>query len=332
MTNRERFLKALNFNMDIDRIPAIEWTPLWGETEQRWRNDGLPEHIPYEAIKSYFGIDDIHTGPLVWPHGNNYPDLQYGHGLINNMKDYEEKIVYMYPENIVKDNASIFQEAAELQKSGDKVVGIVLYGFFWWPRELFGMENFLYAVYDYPDVIHRINRDLLKYNCERVEEIFDIVKPDYFVISEDMCGKQGPLISYKHFSEFMLPYYRELVPKLKKYDSLVLMDTDGQFEPMIPWIIEAGLDGAAPCERNAGVDPVRIRENYPDFLMIGGFDKTIMHMGEERIRCEFEHLLPVMRGGGFIPSCDHQVPPSVSLDDYKLYVKLLHEYCRKAVE
>jgi uroporphyrinogen-III decarboxylase len=64
--------------------------------------------------------------------------------------------------------------------------------------------------------------------------------------------------------------------------------------------------------------------------MIGAFDKTVMHLGEARMRQEFERLLPVMRSGGYIPSVDHQTPPEVSLEDYRLYVRLLKEYAQMA--
>ena len=64
--------------------------------------------------------------------------------------------------------------------------------------------------------------------------------------------------------------------------------------------------------------------------MIGAFDKTMMHQGEEEIRQEFERLLPVMRQGGFIPCVDHQTPPEVPLERYKVYVSLLKEYCAEA--
>jgi hypothetical protein len=37
-----------------------------------------------------------------------------------------------------------------------------------------------------------------------------------------------------------------------------------------------------------------------------------------------------MRSGGYIPSVDHQTPPEVSLDDYRLYLQLLKEYAQKA--
>lgn len=39
-----------------------------------------------------------------------------------------------------------------------------------------------------------------------------------------------------------------------------------------------------------------------------------------------ERLLPLMKTGGFIPSVDHQTPPGVSLDQYRLYLRLLNEY------
>lgn len=72
----------------------------------------------------------------------------------------------------------------------------------------------------------------------------------------------------------------------------MLVDTDGDVEPLIPWFEEAGIEGVLPLERQAGVDVGRIRNNHPAWIMIGGYDKTIMHLGEEAMRREFERLLP----------------------------------------
>ena len=57
----------------------------------------------------------------------------------------------------------------------------------------------------------------------------------------------------------------------------------------------------------------------------------VMNQGEEAIRGEFERILPVMRSSRYIPSVDHQTPPGVSFEEYKLYVKIFEEYCKKAV-
>jgi len=91
-----------------------------------------------------------------------------------------------------------------------------------------------------------------------------------------------------------------------------------------------GLEGILPLERMAGVDVNRIRAHHPRWKMIGAFDKTVMHLGEARMRAEFERLLPVMRSGNFIPSVDHQTPPGVSLEQYRLYMQLLKEYTEHA--
>jgi uroporphyrinogen-III decarboxylase len=70
----------------------------------------------------------------------------------------------------------------------------------------------------------------------------------------------------------------------------------------------------------------RLRERYPRLRMVGHFDKMTMNRGEAAMRGEFERLLPLMKKGGFIPSVDHQTPPGVSLEQYRVYLRLLEEY------
>lgn len=57
-----------------------------------------------------------------------------------------------------------------------------------------------------------------------------------------------------------------------------------------------------------------------------------MKFGEEAMRAEFERLLPSARQGKFIFSCDHQTPPDVSIENYRIYVRLLKEYAVKAAQ
>ena len=94
----------------------------------------------------------------------------------------------------------------------------------------------------------------------------------------------------------------------------------------VVWLM---LDGFAPLEIQAGNDLLKLRKNYPGIKVIGGYDKMVMSKGENEMRAEFERILPVMKQGGYIPSTDHQVPPEVSLANYKIYLKLLKEYCNR---
>jgi hypothetical protein len=105
-----------------------------------------------------------------------------------------------------------------------------------------------------------------------------------------------------------------------------LVDTDGDVTLMVPWLSREGIRGVLPLERQAGVDGMDLRRAYPDFRLVGHFDKMVMGKGKEAMRNEFERLLPLMRSGGFIPSVDHQTPPHVTLDQYRIFRCLLDKY------
>jgi hypothetical protein len=141
-----------------------------------------------------------------------------------------------------------------------------------------------------------------------------------------MSYNHGPMISEKTFEEFIAPYYRQLMPRLQERGIPLIMDTDGDVTKLVPWIEKLGIRGVLPLERQAGVDGLKLREQFPKLLMIGHFDKMCMNQGEAAMRAEFERLVPLMKSGGFIPSVDHQTPPGVSLEQYRVYLRLLNEY------
>lgn len=106
----------------------------------------------------------------------------------------------------------------------------------------------------------------------------------------------------------------------------VIVDSDGDITKPAAWFERAGIEGILPLERQAGVDMNVLRKLYPKQLYIGAFDKMVMHHGEAAVRTEFERLLPAAHKGGLIISVDHQTPPAVSLDDYRLFLRLFNEY------
>jgi hypothetical protein len=84
--------------------------------------------------------------------------------------------------------------------------------------------------------------------------------------------------------------------------------------------------GVLPLERQARVDGMALRRQFPTLRMVGHFDKMTMNRGEAAMRAEFDRLVSLMKTGGFIPSVDHQTPPGVSLEEYGVYIRLLREY------
>jgi hypothetical protein len=219
---------------------------------------------------------------------------------------------------------------ARRQQRGEVVLWATLEGFWWFPRTLMGIEGQIYAFYDQPELIHRINGDLCDFNLRVLQTMLPVCVPTFVTIAEDMSYNHGPMLSKKLFDEFLAPYYRRLVPRLRERGVIVIVDTDGDVTGMMPWLEEVGVQGVLPLERQAGVDGMRIREAHPRALMVGHFDKMVMDRGEAAVCREFERLMPLMRSGGYIPSVDHQTPPHVTIEQYRLYRRLLDEYTEAA--
>jgi len=325
MTTRERVQKILRFEKP-DRLPVFEHAPYWDQTLSRWHAEGLDPAIQTDDdVRRYFGLD-IHRGVDTLYFAPQCPSLA---NIDLNEKTYDEIRPHLFPTNAVSARSREMERIAREQQDGTPVY-LGQFGFFWFPRMLFGIEPHLYSFYDEPRLYHRICQDTLAFNIRCLEETCQFFVPDLFILSEDMSYNSGPMISEALFNEFLLPYYLELSKVLKKYKIPFAVDSDGQIEPMIPWLTKGHVDGIWPMEVHAGVDVHRVRANYPRLLLFSGFAKMTIAQSPEAMEAEFQRLLPILKMGGFIPSCDHQTPPSVSMEQYKAYVGMAHKYARLA--
>lgn len=219
----------------------------------------------------------------------------------------------------------------EAHERGDYSIRLNIEGFFWVPRELLGIEAHLYAFYDEPKLLHEICSFMLEIYQNQLIKVVELVKPDVIYIMEDLSGKNGPMISGETFDEFVGSYYRQLIPLLKAHGAgSVFVDTDGDFAQIIPNFLAAGVEGFLPMDVNAGMDIVKVRREFPQLKLIGGFNKLCIAEGKEAIDREFARILPVVRGGGYIPGSDHQVAPSTSLENYRYYIGRLQEVMAQA--
>ena len=328
MRNTERFAGLLAGDTTIDRTPVIEWASWWDLTYKNWFQQGLPQMSP-EELNVYWGHDPLKQFWLPGiEEGCPQPD-HFGGPIIEDEEDYRQIHKYLFTDRLLEQIDKNVGDYARAHADEDIAYWFSLDGFFWFPRRLFGIEGHLLAFYDYPELMLEINRDLCEFHKKCLKVLFSHIKPLFMTFGEDMSYNLGPMLSKECYDEFMLPFYKELVPLIKAGGTKVLIDTDGQVEPLIPWFLEGGIEGILPLERMAGVDVNRIREKYPELIMIGGYDKTVMHKGEAAIRAEFERILPAIRSGRYIPSVDHQTPPAVSVEDYRLYMSILREYSQK---
>lgn len=194
-------------------------------------------------------------------------------------------------------------------------------------RDLLTLEGLSYAVADYPDMVE----DMVETQCVLVEDYLDAVLPhvqfDFASGWEDICCKNGPLISMDFFVNAVVPRYKRIGEKLRSYGiDIWYTDCDGDVRPLLPYFLESGINCLFPYEVNSCAHPAELLGEYGKELRImGGFDKMKMIEGKESIKKYMESIVPIVERGGYIPFCDHRCPPDVTAENYLYYLDLKKE-------
>jgi uroporphyrinogen decarboxylase len=162
------------------------------------------------------------------------------------------------------------------------------------------------------------------FTIQTLRPVLDEIAPDYIFINEDMGMKSGPLLSPDTYRRVIFTPMRRLGDFIKgKGVPYVIVDSDGNTGPLIPLLLEAGVDGLWPIERASNdMDPLQLRKKYGRALRIwGAVDKRSIAAGPRAIDEHLRTMEPLIREGGFIPTVDHLVPPDISLENFLYYMK-----------
>jgi uroporphyrinogen decarboxylase len=169
---------------------------------------------------------------------------------------------------------------------------------------------------------------MLNLEIECAKRVLKDIKPDYAMIWEDMAYKNGPMISPTMFRKYMMPRYKKITDLLRSHGvNVIIVDTDGNVNQLIPLWIESGVNATWPLEVAAGNDAVELRKKYgTDFILMGNLDKQAIAKGKDAIRTEIMKKVPfLLEKGGYFPSADHMIPPDVSWENYCYFINTLRE-------
>ncbi len=153
-------------------------------------------------------------------------------------------------------------------------------------------------------------------------------KFDFAHFWEDVCFKNGPLISPYAFDEKVGPHYKRITDLLHQYDiNIVSVDCDGLIDSLIPTWLNNGVNTMFPIEVgtwNASIAPWR--EQYGKELRgVGGMNKTVFAHDRAAIDAEVERLRPLVDLGGYIPCPDHRIAPDAKWDNVQYYCDRMHQ-------
>ncbi|HEY3322259.1 MAG TPA: uroporphyrinogen decarboxylase family protein [Planctomycetota bacterium] len=218
-----------------------------------------------------------------------------------------------------------FAQRCEKLAARDFAVTVWFNGPFWQLREWCGFENLCMLMIEDPEFVEDMAAFWTNFVAGCLERILVRVAPDQIHISEDMAYKAHAMISPAMTRHFCMPSYVRWAKMAKAAGlPLVGMDSDGYVGDLIPIWIESGINVCDPVEVAAHCDINEFRRRFGKQMAYrGGVDKRAMARGGADIRAELKRIEPVLRDGGYIPSCDHGVPADVSWPNFVEYSRLL---------
>ncbi|MCX5642043.1 MAG: hypothetical protein NTY10_02200 [Candidatus Omnitrophica bacterium] len=183
--------------------------------------------------------------------------------------------------------------------------------------DLMGMENLFFKMFDQPELVDALLKHIVDYYAGTSQRIFDASAGaiDIFFIGNDFGGQNGPLIGEELFRRFIAPHLKRLVDLGHDYGLKVMLHCCGGFAPLIPAMIEIGLDGLQSLQPScSGMEPVRLKTEFGDKITLNGCIDTqhvLMEGTPDSVRAKTREILALMKpGGGYIasPSHDYLLP------------------------
>jgi uroporphyrinogen decarboxylase len=338
----------------VDRLPVMALEPFEQPAIERWREEGLPpQKTPVGFLKMsqlvYTGGVGLDPVPAfeekVVSEDSEYlvertamgttvkrcktaPSTFYGHvdHPIKSRGDWER-----YKERLDPDASGRLVDILDPHNvhrlnASDDPVGVCFFPFFFrFGFYTMGMERFLTAFHEEPDLMHEMFSHASRVILAVLPQILEAVRVDFALFAEDLAGKNGPLISPKTYEEFWYPWQDPIIEMLRDAGVPVICQwSAGRFEELLPSMLEHGFNCTWPLERTAGMDALELRQRHGRSLLLGGnIAKEAVISGPEAIDREIERLTPLTVGGGFLPALDDMAPMECPFSHYRYMIEKL---------
>jgi len=217
-----------------------------------------------------------------------------------------------------------FEES--ITKYGDThaIVGGVTCTIFEGAQMLRGISRFMVDLIENEDFVNELMDRLVQYHFKVGKKLIEL-GVDILYIGDDVGAQQNMLISPRLFRKYLKPRYDYLFREWRKIrgDIIFAFHTDGHVEPIIPDLVDIGLDILNPVQHGC-MDDWILKRSFGDNLSFwGGIDvqNTIPFGSAADVVAEVREKLKIFGGdGGYIISASHNVQPHPrSIDNTLIY-------------
>jgi len=349
MNGKERITKILKHE-PVDRIGLFEH--FWGDTQTLWTNQG---HLkPGESLEDHFGFDM----QLFWAF-NMVADLDFvkevieetaetiltkdgngaylrNHKLHNatpehvdfTVKDRDAWVALIKPHLLEVDDRRINFEGYRKAKAEAHAAG----RFFCWSgvnvfelmHPVCGHEYMLMGMALDPDWIKDMVMTYSTLTVKLQKRLFEAEGyPDGIWYYEDMGFKERPFMSFSMYKDIIQPGHIHSINYAHSVNLPVIMHSCGFVEPLLPGMIEAGIDCLQVIEVKAGMDLLKLYAHYGDAIaFMGGIDVRTLYSNEQTvIDDELLTKIPeLIKKYAYVLHSDHSIPQTVTYENYRYFV------------
>jgi uroporphyrinogen decarboxylase len=353
MKHRERIIAALNHE-EPDRCPMqISFTP---EFADRLREDMVMSdkvlnlsrsgHNPHGGGNTYeleraLGEDMLQTS-VGWANsyyqaGDPYTDewgitwksapyeTPYGTGhyteMIAHPLSEESALSQYHPPD--PNRPELYDDAAwTLEHFKDEywIAGVTVTTIWETAWALRGYDRMLSDLVVNPDLAEAILDIPFRYHLTAAKKLVEM-GVDMIWIGDDVGAQRSMLISPRHWRKFLKPRMAEFIGALKAINPRVKVayHSDGTIMPIIPELIEIGLDILNPIQPMC-MDPAELKRLYGDRLCFWGAideQETLPFGTPEGVRDEvIARLKTIGKGGGLIIGPTHHVQLDTPMENF----------------
>ena len=226
--------------------------------------------------------------------------------------------------------------AKSLRASSDRaIIGLFGGNLFEIGQFLFRIDNFLALLAEDPQRVHRFLDRAVEMHLENLKRFLSAVGPSIDIINfgDDLGMQTGPQISPKMYREFFQPRHAFLWRTAKSLAPVkVMLHSCGGLYPLIPSLIEAGLDILQPVQTTcANMEPERLKREFGrDLVLWGGGSNTrdVLPVGAPaQVAADVRARLKVFApGGGYVFQQIHNVMADVPPENIVAMLEAARDY------
>jgi uroporphyrinogen decarboxylase len=323
----------------------------WSSTIERWQREGMPANVDYV---DYFDLDRVvyiradnsprypervveETAEYVitttewgatlrnWRHAGGVPEFM--DFTIVDPQTWAEAKARMQPSRDRINWERVRRQYQEGRARGAWITAGMWFGFDATHSWIVGTERVLVAMVEQPEWMRDLFNHCLDVDLALLDMIWDAgYHFDQITWGDDMGYKNAQFFSLGMYRDLVKPAHKRAADWAHAHGVKVHLHACGNMNPFVPDLIELGIDMLNPLEVKAGMNPVALKQKFGNELAFHGGLNAVLYERPAELWEEMRRVIPVMKeNGGYVISSDHSVPESVSLEEFREFVRLAKE-------